>query len=110
MTQRFCSKAYLSFIREQPCCVQGCNGAVTPSHMKSTKYKDGSDVLAVPACIPKHHVQSTKTSREILEAANVELEFLHRNLWFMFCKQHKIVMNVNIMLREFSEAQRAFEL
>lgn len=69
--------------------------------MKSVKFADGSDALAVPACMPDHHVQSTKTSREILEKAGVSLDKLHRELWNGFLESQGII--------RFVHAQEQFE-
>lgn len=54
--------------------------------MISVKRADGSDALAVNACMPLHHVQSTKVSREILERAGIDLEAQHRYLWREFLR------------------------
>lgn len=59
--------------------------------MLSVKYADGSDALAVPACmIGGHHVQSTRTSREILAKAGIDLAALHEWLWRGFLKEENI--------------------
>lgn len=85
---RFVSDSFLNYIRSLPCCI--CGKPSTPSHMISTKRAEGSDALAVPACIPEHHVQSTRTSREILERAGINIEELHRKLWSGFMREQKI--------------------
>jgi deoxycytidylate deaminase len=81
---RFCCPAFLNYVRSQPCCV--CGKPATASHMKSVKFADGSDALAVPACMPEHHVASTKTSREILKKAGIKLPVLHLKLWTGFLR------------------------
>ena len=86
---RFCCTDFLNYVRAQPCCV--CGKPATASHMKSIKYADGSDALAVPACMPEHHVQSTKTSREILERAGINIEELHVELWNGFMREQGII-------------------
>ena len=52
--------------------------------MISVKRAEGSDALAVNACMPDHHVQSTRTSREILEYAGIDIEKQHEKLWCGF--------------------------
>lgn len=62
--------------------------------MISIKRADGSDALAVNACLD-HHVQSTKTSREILILAGINLEEQHRELWSEFLADQGILRYVN---------------
>ena len=90
---RFACSDFLNYIRNQPCCI--CSKPATASHMKSVKFADGSDALAVPACMPDHHVASTKTSREILENAGVSLDKLHRELWNGFLESQGIMRFVH---------------
>ena len=109
---RFQSPAYLKWIRSLPCVAckrAGIFSASTASHMKSIKFADGSDALALPACMPLHHIQSTRSSRELLEKAGIDIEQAQRDCWYLFCKEKKLLPNVNIFIREFSEAQQQFE-
>ena len=85
LKDRVCIPAFLDYVRSLPCCV--CGKPSTASHMISKKRADGSDALAVNACMPDHHVQSTKTSREILEKAGIGLARLHIKLWNGFVSQ-----------------------
>jgi hypothetical protein len=106
---RFVSDEFLNYIRSLPCCI--CGKPSTPSHMKSTKFADGSDALAVPACLD-HHVQSTRTSREILERAGIDIESLHRWLWSEFAERQNLYDSycaMVLMLKPSDEAQSLFE-
>ncbi len=71
-------------------------------HMVSKKRADGSDALAVNACMPDHHVASTRTSREILEQAGINLRELHIKLWNGFMHDQEIAASI--------KTQGAFEL
>ncbi len=83
---RFCSKKFLDFIRAKPCCI--CGAPSTASHMESVKWSTGSDALAVPACmINGHHVQSTRTSKRILELNGIDIKYLHWKLWNEFIEE-----------------------
>lgn len=106
LRDRFCSEEFLNYVRSLPCCV--CGKASTASHMRSVKFADGSDALAVPACMPDHHVQSTKTSREILERAGIDIQKLHEKLWNGFLRENHIEWQgvVVITQRVFEEALR----
>ena len=97
---RFCSPSFLAYVRSLPCCV--CGKPSTASHMVSKKRADGSDALAVNACMPDHHVASTRTSREILEQAGINLRELHIKLWNGFMHDQEIAASI--------KTQGAFEL
>ena len=88
---RFACSAFLNYVRSQPCCV--CSKPATASHMKSIKYADGSDALAVPACMPDHHVQSTRSSMLILFKNGINIEELHVKLWNGFLYEHVKIWN-----------------
>ncbi len=79
LRDRWCCNDFLNFLRRKLCCA--CNRPASASHMISKKFGAGSDSLAVNACIFTHHVQSTRTSREILERAGIDIEKLHCDLW-----------------------------
>ena len=91
--ERFCSKEYLNFIRSLPCeiCKQKENrfSASQPSHMKSSKYADGSDALAVPAC-QSHHPQSTRSARKVFEDAGIDIQLFQEGLWRVFLISHRL--------------------
>jgi len=107
--ERFVSEPFLNYIRSLPCVV--CGAVSTPSHMISAKRAEGSDALAVPACIVNgHHVQSTRTSREILEHAGIDIHKLHRNLWFDFAIAKSIAIGMQFVITaDFKRAQKFFE-
>jgi hypothetical protein len=92
--------AFLKYVRTLGCCI--CGKASTASHMISVKWADGSDALAVNACMPDHHVQSTKVSRDILIRAGIDLEHLHRKLWNGFLLTIGVLTTVNTQ-QEFEE-------
>lgn len=101
---RFTSEKFLNYIRSLPCCI--CGAPSTPSHMKSTKFADGSDALAVPACIVnKHHVSSTRTSRKILERTGIDIGELHAKLWNGFLAENGFPNSIYK-----PEDQKAFEI
>lgn len=111
-SNRFVCKPFLKYVRSKPCCAPGCTGVSSASHLISKKWATGSDALAVPACIINgHHVQSTKTSVEILEKAGVDLQKLHRTLWFDFLKENSIPREIAVIVKtaNFEFAQNAFE-
>lgn len=82
LKDRVCIPAFLTYVRSLPCCV--CGKPATASHMISIRRAGGSDALAVPACMPDHHVASTRTSREILERNGIDIDALHNRLWLGF--------------------------
>lgn len=105
---RFVSEKFLNYIRSLPCCI--CGAPSTPSHMKSVKFADGSDALAVPACIVNgHHVSSTRTSRKILERAGIDIAALHRRLWGGFGRQNGLWGDFRVECDIFLIAQHDFE-
>ncbi len=70
--------------------------------MVSVKWSSGSDALAVPACmINGHHVQSTRTSRRILELNGIDIPALHQKLWIGFLKENAIPFRADITQSEF---------
>lgn len=86
-SQRFCCPSFLNYVRSLPCCV--CNAPSTASHMISVKWSSGSDALAVNACmINQHHVQSTRTSKRILEENGIDIPALHQKLWNGFLAEN----------------------
>ena len=99
LKDRCCIPKFISYVRSLPCCA--CGRLSTASHMKSVKYADGSDALAVNACMPTHHVASTRTSREILERAGINIELQHRKLWIGFCERENIAMDRHLDEAEF---------
>jgi hypothetical protein len=74
--------------------------------MISVKWSTGSDALAIPACmINRHHVQSTRTSKRILEEHGIDLKFLHWKLWNGFLEEQGIDKKVFTQL-EYEELLR----
>ena len=110
LKDRCCIPAFLTYVRSLPCCV--CGKPATASHMISIKRADGSDALAVPACMPEHHVSSTRTSREILERNGIDIPELHRNLWrgFLWSQGIHFIGRIYFVGKdEFAKTQEAFE-
>ena len=84
--------------------------------MVSKKLATGSDVLAVPACMPTHHVQSTRSSREILERYGINVPELQIKTWMGFCATLFSLNGVDarpsidlFLTNDFDEMQHAFE-
>ena len=104
---RFTCPEFLNYVRSLPCCV--CGKPATASHMKSIKYADGSDALAVPACMPDHHVQSTRSSMLILFKNGINIGELHMKLWNGFLREQGIIRYVKTQ-EEFESVCAVFNL
>lgn len=106
---RFFSPPFLAYVRSLPCCA--CGRPATASHMVSVKWADGSDALAVPACMPLHHVQSTRVSKAILIRAGIDIDALHQILWWGFMRERGVhLLPKSITQQSFEDILREAEL